>query len=386
MLAVVGAGLAAAAQIGKVPPAIAALRADLGIGLVAAGWVLSIFNVLGLLLGVGIGAASFRLGPRWLALSGLVLLALGGLAGALAPGAPALLGARLVEGMGFLMVVISGPALLAALARPADLKLVFGWWGTYMPLGQALIMAVAPPLLAWFGWRGLWIANAILVALAAPALALATRGLSRPRAAGGGAGVAGLFGEVRAMLASPRAVVPALAFASYSLQYLALTGFLPTLLGEEGLGEGPAAWATALVILANAGGNVMGGALLHQGWARSALIALASAVMAVSAIGIFALGLPLELRYGLCLVFSGVGGFIPTSLLGGAASFAPARHLVHATNGLLVQGSNLGLVIGPPAVAALAVATGGWAWSPAILATSAACAVILALVLRRWER
>ena len=57
-----------------------------------------------------------------------------------------------------------------------------------------------------------------------------------------------------------------------------------------------------------------------------------------------------------------------------------------ATNGLLVQGSNLGQVIGPPAVGALAAATGSWAAAPVVLAVAACGGIGAALVLRRLER
>ncbi len=50
-----------------------------------------------------------------------------------------------------------------------------------------------------------------------------------------------------------------------------------------------------------------------------------------------------------------------------------------------MQGSNLGQSIGPPAVAALAAATGGWAWSPAVLIASGLICILFALALGRLE-
>lgn len=55
----VAAGMIGACQVGKAAIALPALRTDLGMGLAAAGWVLSIFNLIGvafgMALGVGIG-------------------------------------------------------------------------------------------------------------------------------------------------------------------------------------------------------------------------------------------------------------------------------------------------------------------------------------------
>ena len=61
---------------------------------------------------------------------------------------------------------------------------------------------------------------------------------------------------------------------------------------------------------------------------------------------------------------------------------APSRHLIPTTNGLLVQGSNLGQVIGAPPVGALAAAI-GWQWAPLLTVPAALGAALLAAVLRR---
>jgi MFS family permease len=177
---VVGAGIVAAFQIGKAPAALPVLRADLDLSLVAAGWVISMFNVIGIALGMLIGAAADRIGHRRVVLSGLALVAAASLAGAAAQGAFALLASRFFEGLGFMMVVVAGPALIVRAPKPDDLKLAFGAWGAYMPAGTAAMMALSPLLIAPFGWRGLWIANAILVSIFALVLAWATRGLTRP--------------------------------------------------------------------------------------------------------------------------------------------------------------------------------------------------------------
>ena len=65
---------------------------------------------------------------------------------------------------------------------------------------------------------------------------------------------------------------------------------------------------------------------------------------------------------------------------------APRPQLVATTNGLIMQGSNLGQTIGPPAIAALAAQVGDWHLSPLVLSASAALGVALALVLRALER
>jgi len=56
ILILFGAGILSAFQVGKVPPVLADIRSDLAISLFHAGWLLSVFNLTGLLLGTCTGA------------------------------------------------------------------------------------------------------------------------------------------------------------------------------------------------------------------------------------------------------------------------------------------------------------------------------------------
>jgi len=382
----VGAGMVCAFQIGKAPAALGHLRADLGFGLVTAGWVISMFNVIGVGLGTLLGAATSRIGDRRMVLGGLWLTAAASLVGATSLGPTLLLATRFIEGLGFLAAVIGVPALIIRLARPGDYKLAFGLWGTYMPAGTAFMMLLSPLFLAPFGWRGLWLANAVLVGLFAAMLAAATRGLRH----GAPTPAPGLATLGRDMWETVRAGGPplvALAFASYTLNFIAVLGFLPTILVErEGLSQPLAATLTAIAIAANVPGNLAGGVLLHRGVARWRLVTSASLVMALCAFGIYSDALPLAARYALTVLFSTVGGVLPATVLGWAPATAPTARHAPTANGLLVQGSHFGQMLGPPALAALAVASGDWSWSPLVLVASAAVGIACALALRRLER
>jgi len=384
--ALIAAGVFAAFQIGKAPVALPQLRADLGLGLVGAGWVVSMFNVLGAIAGALIGAAADQIGHRRAVLAGLVLSGAASAIGGAAPDAAVLLASRFFEGLGFMATATAAPALIARTARPADQRLAFGFWSGYMPAGSALMMLASPPLLASFGWRGLWLVNAALMVVAAVLVAAATRGLSRVRT-GSRRGLERASADMLRALRGPSPPALALAFGSYTLQYLALLAFLPTLLVEEdGMSAGAAAALSALANAANMVGTFGGGWLLHKGAPRWAMIAGGSLIMAAASLVIFAPALPFALRYGAVIAFTLLGGAVPPAIFGGAAALAPSPALVGTTTGLVMQGSNLGQSIGPPALAKLASATGSWNWSPAVLLAAAAVGTALALLLRRLER
>jgi len=182
VLLLVGAAVVAAFQIGKAPAALPAIRADLGLDLVAASWVVAIFNLLGLAIGMATGGLAERIGHRRVALAGLALIVVASAAGAAAPGGATLLATRSLEGIGFLAVIVAVPTLIVGATAPGDRALAFGFWSSYMPVGTAAMMVAAPALLTPFGWRGLWLANAALLAIYALAFARATAAAPAPRA------------------------------------------------------------------------------------------------------------------------------------------------------------------------------------------------------------
>ncbi len=251
---IVGAGVVAAFQIGKVPAALPALRAEFGLGLVGAGWVLSIFNVIGVFGGMTLGAVIDRAGHRRMLIAGMALIGIAGLLGALAPSPAMLYASRALEGLGFTIVVVGAPGLLVRAASPSDLRLAFGLWGSYMPAGMASMLLASPILIDAFGWRGLWLANAALVTAFALLLAVASRSVGRTQAD------ASDWSGLMLTLTARGPWLLALAFAAYTLQFLAVMGFLPIILqGEAGAGPATAAALTALAVAINVPGALMGG-------------------------------------------------------------------------------------------------------------------------------
>ena len=162
--------------------------------------------------------------------------------------------------------------------------------------------------------------------------------------------------------------------------------FLPTFLTERaGLAAGEAAVLTALAIFANALGNLAAGALLYRQAERWALIMLALTVMGLSSVGIFASEFGPSVRYGLCLLFFLFGGLLPPAVWASAPVHAPGPELIATTNGLFVQGSSLGLLIGPPALAGL-VSAASWQAAPFLVCGVAVAGLFLAALVRATEK
>jgi DHA1 family inner membrane transport protein len=90
--------------------------------------------------------------------------------------------------------------------------------------------------------------------------------------------------------------------------------------------------------------------------------------MGFCAAGIFVDGVPDLWRLLLAGLYSAVIGVVPGALFTALPVHSPRPELVGASTGLLMQGSNIGGLIGPPVTGAL-VASGGWpaaAWLTSI--------------------
>jgi len=178
-------------------------------------------------------------------------------------------------------------------------------------------------------------------------------------------------------------VLLALSFTLYSLMFFALFTFLPVLLMEQlGLTLAQAGLYSAIASAANLIGNLGAGVLLARGWRRSTLIACASAAMAVVALLIFRSVLPAMPTFLLCVLFSAVGGLIPATLLGTAPLVAPRAGLTAASVGLVMQGSNLGQVIGPVTVGGV-IDRYGWGAASYVVVAAGVAGVLIAGGLRR---
>ena len=380
----IGCGIAASLQVGKVPSALPILRHDLNLGLVGAGWIASIFNATGATIGVLAGVVADRLGRRALLLVGLALLALGSLCGAASPAAAALFGSRILEGLGFVAVVVAAPSLIAEAAAAKDQRLALGTWGIYLSTGMGGMMLLTPPLLGRLGWRGLWLAEALLLVALLPLVAWRTR----PAAWSGRPGrPATGWADLGHALRRPGPWLLALSFGLYTIQWFAMMNWLPTFLIERvGLGLGAAAAASGAVVIVNAPGNLCGAWLLQRGLPRWALIATAQLVMAAAAQAVFADAVPAATKIAAALGFSFLGGLLPAACLSGVPAHARSPAEIGAVNGLLIQGSNLGTLLGTPAMAALVTWRGGWQQSAWLLLVAGTLGAGVALGVRAVER
>ena len=232
------------------------------------------------------------------------------------------------------------------------------FWTSYMPAGAGTMMLIAAIILPGTSWRAAW-----LVASAASLLMLAAlllRAVPRPELDAQPASRRPILHEMAEVASSGGPIAIAVCFGAYACCWLAVVGFLPTLQVERlGFSTSAAAIVTALVTAVNVTGNLAAGWLLQRGLPRVVIIAGAAISMAFCAAGIFVDGVPDLWRLVLAGIYSAVIGVVPGALFTALPVHSPRPELVGASTGLLMQGSNIGGLVGPPITGAL-VAAGGW--------------------------
>lgn len=388
---VILAGVCAALHVGKLPAALPVLREGLGVSLMQAGFLLSLVQLAGMLLGVAVGLLADGVGLRRTMIAGLWILVAASGIGGVADQPWQLLALRAVEGLGFLLVTMPGPGLIRSLVRPRQLSATLGVWSAFMPLGTAAALLAGPVVMQVAGWQALWQLLAALTALMA--LAVTAVVPAEVRAAEVPPPAQHWSRRLRETLAAPGPWLVALCFAVYSAQWMSVIGFLPSIYAQAGFSSAWTAVATSVAAAANIVGNVMAGRLLQRGIPPDRLLLCGFAAMAAGAWVAFgplaeamAPGWSAAVRYLAVLLFSAVGGIIPGTLFSMAVRLAPSERTVSTTVGWMQQWSCLGQFAGPPLVAWVAHRAGGWGSTWLVTGGCAVAGIVLTFTARQRLR
>lgn len=383
---VIVAGVTAALHLGKLPPAMGALEAALGLTLVQAGFMLSLVQLAGMTVGLLVGMASDTVGLRRSLMAGLAVLAMASWLGAEATSVTALLALRGIEGVGFLLVVLPAPGLIRRQVPVEKLSPRLGLWGCYMGFGTSLALLTAPWVLDAAGWQGWWRAlAAISLALLLWVWRVVPADPPAPAPAAASARTAPWWQRPADTLTAPGPWLIAIIFALYSSQWLSVIGFLPSIYRQAGFSALLIGPLTALVALINVVGNLASGYLLDRGIQARHLLYTGFAVMSFGTLFAFSslTDTAPVVRYLAVLLFSMVGGVIPGVLFSLAVRLAPSEDTVSTTVGWMQQWSSLGQFAGPPLVALVASRSGGWEWTWVV---TGGLSLIAALVISRLPR
>jgi predicted MFS family arabinose efflux permease len=371
------AGVISALQIGKAAIAVPVLQRELALTLVAASWIVGAYGMVGAVAGLPAGILSSLFSARSTLIAGLAVAGVGSLAGAFAESEAILIATRVMEGCGSLAAALAVPRLLRAVTAPKDLAQVLALFAAHLPFGSVVMMLVGPHVMS-FGWQALWLINgAVTLAYAAVIACMRINEATTAPAA-----PPSVLTNIGAVFGTPGPALLALAFGTYTFQYLALAGLLPALLVDRmGLSIAAAGTVSAIAVAANAVGNMSAGALLRWGVPVWSILAGAFAFVGVAAAGIFSDAAPVAMVAALAALSLGLTGLIPGSIYAAAPRIAPTSAMLAIALGLINQVTNLGNLAGPAAMA-FTVQSLGWSGAPLLFAGVAVTGVTVALLLR----
>lgn len=355
-IVVVIAGIIAAMHVWKLPSALTLVRADLGIDLVQAGLLLGLVQVAGMVGGLPVSIMGERIGLRRGLVAGLVLLVVGTAISALSPTAAVLMVARVIEGVGFIMVTVMAPALIRRDTPVDKLTTALGFWTSFQGTATFLALLGGAVFLQVVGWRAWYWFMAAITAVIIPVL-LRFTSPDPPSEAD----LPAAFRRVGATLRTWQPWVAGLVFTAYTIQWSALIGFLPTIYEGHHLSPVTGGALSAVAGGLNGVGAILAGQLLQRGARPRPLVIFAFIVMAGSASGFFVVPWQsLAPQFVLVCLFSFTGAIIPTTLYRIAVDLAPPKGSPPAVIGLIQQTQNIGSFVGPIILAWIAAAVGGW--------------------------
>ncbi|CAI0721717.1 Methyl viologen resistance protein SmvA [Serratia proteamaculans] len=369
------AGIAVALHVGKATIALPELQREFGRSLESLSWIISAFPFIGVFGGIAAGQLVRRWGDRRLLGLGLMIVSVASFAGATQHDFTGLIVTRVIEGIGFVIVVVAAPTVLTRVVAPQQRNLVFSIWSTFMPAGIAISLFFGPH---FADWQQSWVAGGILTLLAALLLPLTTPRMVTTAAA---ATTVKLRQALASILRARQPLLLALIFTTYNLQFFAVMAFLPIFLMQRiGLTLAAAGGVSAAVIAVNILGNLFAGVLLSRGLRARTLLAIASMLMGLAGASVFLSITPNAMLVPLCLLFSGIGGMLPATILAATPAAAPEPTLIPLSLGLVMQGIYLGQVVGPIVLSSL-VAYSGWSAPAGMVLAAAVLGSILALAL-----
>ena len=149
-------GFALANVQNKVPPCIDVVMTYFNIGETDAGWLTSVFTLMGMVTAIPASWLMRKLGPKRIGVISLACALIGGAIGAFATDLAVLMATRVLEGVGVGMIAVVGPAVIAMWFPAEKRGLPMGLWGSWMMCSQTLLFFLGGTLTINWGWQGVW--------------------------------------------------------------------------------------------------------------------------------------------------------------------------------------------------------------------------------------
>jgi len=308
-----------------------------------AGWVVSAVAAVAALGAPFVGWFVDRIGERRAIAGGLVIAIIAGFSVSLAPDFAALIALRVVEGAGYITVVLGSLSLLlkTSSARQHDALAI---WPVASPIGGAAAVIWVSHIVGTGAWRQVFVVHAALLVVALLFVPLLPAAPTSHRSSASPKDILKIYkspGLLRLGASLGFLYVLDLGLVAASQSYLAHgRGISPMILGKM--------FAASVVLMV--GCAILTGQLLKRGIA-GVWIGLFGALLAIAGtIVVYSPGVPAAVAIVSSVVAGGGGGILTSWLTTRIPSVAPSREQLGTTGGILSQLLYLGMFLGPPVV------------------------------------
>ena len=218
----------------KVPVVMGDIMVKMNMDAGSASWLMSIFTFVGIVLALPTGALAKKFGPKTMLLAAAVVVAAGSLVGAFAGNGTVLIVSRAIEGIAFIFVTICGPLAVQKYVAPDKIGSATGIWALWVCLGSVLGGVLTPTLYAATGFVGVWVIYAAAAVVFAVVVAVIVK-FPGGKAAEAPAPEATEEKVSYAELFRPNILLFFFAFLVFNMTLLAVLGFAPTFMQQQGV-------------------------------------------------------------------------------------------------------------------------------------------------------
>lgn len=372
--ATIFAGVSLALVQNKVAPCMTTLMEAFSIDMATAGWLSSLFSLVGIIIAIPAAIILNKVGPKRGGIIALVCAIGGSLIGVLVDNTAILMATRVIEGMGVGLMSVIGPSLIAMWFPETKRGLPMSIWAAYQMGAQAVMFFLGGVLTLNFGWQGMWWFG---LAACVVALVFYVLCVKSPRPEDSFADVENENVSIVEGVKSVSAWVTSLATMLFCVGCFGFVNWIATCWAQTfGWGEDQANLWVGYFSIGGVVAAVIIGALLNRVKNRKrfgALILVAYGV--VSVFGMFMDNPTFLLAF--VIVYAFVDAGFPCVLWTMAAQTVKRPELAGVALGVVSIGFNVGVLLGPPVIGGIVDAYGWHAGAIAICA----CCVLAAVVL-----
>jgi len=376
------ASMAGTVNYYKVPPLMPLLMAAYRLSGAEAGFLMSIFALVGIGLSIPAGVILNTLGYRMAGIMGVAWITAGAALGAVSTGFMSLLATRLMEGIGLNLMAIVAPTVIAAYFRKEKQSTAVGIWSIWYPLGSTITFTAAPLIASQWGWRSVWWFGCFYAAAAGILYSLSVK----PLPSRGTESFREGLPAGRQMPGSRQTFLNrdlwklSLMFLAYAFAYVSFLTWTPTFLHTaRGVPLSHAAWVMSLFSVLALGAAPASGWVLGRVASPGAVCAGVMALFCVPAAAIcFA---PLSYVLPLLVIMGIIGSFLPAAIVSMAARLIHEGKVSALAVSMVTVGQNAGIFLGPILFGRAMESAGGWTLAYATYVPTCLLGVVAALLL-----